>query len=93
MCLKSNIRELYHEHGMRMQEIADQLGISPVEVSNWLEHGHKKEPDPAPLLGVGPPNDRLYKQGICAGCQIPLFGGDPSPREWCGECDPRGKLL
>lgn len=92
MCLKSDIRELHCEHGLRIQQIADQLKLSPVEVSNWLEHGKAEEPASLPPH-AGPPNDRLYKQGICKGCEIPLFGGDPIAREWCGECDPRGRLL
>ena len=91
--LKADIRELHFEHGMRIQVIADQLGMSPVEVSSLLENGRRKEPSPPPPLHVGPPNDRLYKQGKCQGCEIPLFGGNPSPREWCGDCDPRPRLL
>lgn len=91
--LKADIRELRYEHGWRILTIADHLGMSAVQVASLLENGRRSEPDPAPLPHVGPPNDRLYKQGKCRGCEIPLFGGDPSPREWCGECDPRGKLL
>jgi hypothetical protein len=37
------------------------------------------------LPGVGPPGDRLYLQGKCRVCRIPLFGRQPETRDLCGE--------
>lgn len=101
MCGQTKILEaMYYGHGLRIQQIADKVGLSPTKVSQYLEDRSATKgaeplpaPEPAPLpLHVGPPNDRLFKQGVCKGCSIPLFGGDPIEREWCGECDPRGRL-
>lgn len=80
------IEEMYYKHGCRIQHIADTLGISSLEVSSWLEYGKPDEPE---FKSVGPPNDRLYLQGKCKTCEIPLFGGEQVTREYCGECDPR----
>lgn len=37
-------------------------------------------------LSVGPPGDKLFKQGTCKDCGIPLFGKEPISREVCGLC-------
>ncbi len=36
------------------------------------------------FLYVGPERDRLYKQGKCRVCGIPLFGKEPIERDVCG---------
>lgn len=89
------IEALYYKRKMTVQQIADAFGMSSSTVSDYLEYGSPQgKPEiSAPLPHVGPPSDRLYRQGTCRACQIPLFGGDPKPREWCGEHDPRGRLL
>ena len=38
------------------------------------------------LPSVGPPSDRLFKQGRCRDCGIALFGGEPMKRDICGDC-------
>ena len=35
---------------------------------------------------VGPENGKLFLQGKCVLCQIPLFGNDPKKRDFCGDC-------
>lgn len=38
------------------------------------------------LPSVGPPSDRLFKQGKCRACGVPLFGREPVRRDICGMC-------
>ncbi|MGI9490460.1 MAG: hypothetical protein ACR2RF_32125 [Geminicoccaceae bacterium] len=83
------IEALHYGLGLSQRQIASRFPrLSPASISNYLEHGEPLEPEP--LLSVGPPNDRLFKQGKCLICEIPLFGGEPITRDYCGECDPRG---
>ena len=44
------------------------------------------EEDRQEFLSVGPPSDRLFKQGKCQLCKIPLFGLEPKKRTYCGTC-------
>ncbi len=39
---------------------------------------------PDDWVWAGPPNDRLYKQGLCLICKIPLFGAEKKRRNVCG---------
>lgn len=85
------IRAWHYHHGLSIGEITNLFGLSPVTVSNYLEYGESFEPE-LQLKSVGPPNDKLFLQGKCLICEIPLFGGQEIRRDYCGECDPRGKL-
>lgn len=51
-----------------------------------LPGGWKENKDK--FLHVGPPHDRLYKQGICRVCKITMFGKLAAKRIVCGnrEC-------
>ena len=43
------------------------------------------------LKSVGPETDKLYLQGKCQICEIPLFGRGPKQRDFCGECEDLAK--
>ena len=88
MSTHSVISDLYYRDGLRIIDIADRLKMSPVDVSDSLEFAGTERSHMAELASAGPRNDRLYKQGTCRGCRIPLFGGEPIRREWCGDCRP-----
>lgn len=89
---KRIIEAWHYHHGLSIGEISSRFGLLPLIVSNYLEYGFPEEP-PLDLPHVGPPNDRLYSQGICLGCKIGLFGGQKIKRDYCGECDPRGRPI
>ena len=36
---------------------------------------------------VGPPNDRIYKQGPCQRCGCIIFGDKPEVHEFCDVCE------
>lgn len=48
--------------------------------------GESTPPEREEFLSLGPPSDRLYKQGKCGVCKIPLFGLKPKKRAYCGLC-------
>ena len=77
------IADLYYEKGLRILQIADLLQVPALEVSDSLEFNGTER---STLVSVGQPSDRLFKQGVCKGCRIPLFGGEPIRRDWCGAC-------
>lgn len=37
------------------------------------------------FLFVGPPGDRLYKQGKCRVCEIPIFGKETVRKDLCND--------
>jgi hypothetical protein len=55
-------------------------------MSKVLRDSFDKQPPPhiGGLIGVGPPRDRLWKQGICWVCHTTIFGREPIEKNLCG---------
>lgn len=94
MCLMNRLKELRRKNGLTQQELANEIGVTKLSVSNWENGKHEIKSDKAQaladyfgvsvgyLLGYETERQRLIKTRIFEGYMIP----DPETNgfRWCG---------